>query len=156
MKKNLKDIIKEEITNLQYTDDRTGKSFTKEEVEDWIRYYRTRRISTADRQNYVSFFKAIGLQPKDYKKENPNTFMRLKRDGMYGYYAEHDFDGHIVRFEITPMDAECKGWSWSWYVDGKYQMDEGDGWCGAQLREVTKGLDQEAQEILQRYLDKKH
>lgn len=111
-------LIKEFDTSKDYVDTRTGKSYTGEQVKQWIDWFKTaRRISKHERANALSLFNSMGIDKKDYTKErkvNTNK-MKLKKDGYGSYYAEDTVGDYRVRFEIS--EGNYKGqWCYVWYV----------------------------------------
>jgi hypothetical protein len=161
-------LLDEEIDpTKQYVDRRTGKSYSGEQVQKWVDWFkRARRISKAERQNALSLFKAMELDPKDYTKEkwkNTNK-MKLKSDGGWGYFAEEEFDGYRVRLEITPQEERRGEWCYEWWVAETSKIDPSDGedWifkgrkvtddCGEmQIGQFRRNLDGMAKDVIEDY-----
>lgn len=63
-------ILDEEIdVTKQYIDSRNGKSYSGEQVAKWVNHFIKGGVIQKEKQDYINFFNAIGLDSKEYKKE---------------------------------------------------------------------------------------
>ena len=140
--------LKESLMTESYTDSRTGKQYSDDDVKQWIKQYQRYGLPNAEKVKYVTLFNALGLRPKDYKKEKPKSILKLKKNIAGSYYSEGDIDGYKVRAEF---DNDGNKWCVYWFINGV----EVDSDCGIDFKHTTSYLDDIAKHLIQEY-KKKH